>query len=152
MAISLDADLQDDIDAIDEMVDKYYAGNDVVYGVRNARKTDTFFKKFTAEGFYKVMKMMGADVVFNHADYRLMSRRALDGLESFKEVNMFLRGVVPMIGYKSDKVYYARKERFAWNFQVSAEKGAVLCLGRHHIPFHKAHRPHYPAGYAASSW
>ena len=82
MAISLDADLQDDIDAIDEMVDKYYAGNDVVYGVRNARKTDTFFKKFTAEGFYKVMKMMGADVVFNHADYRLMSRRALDGRRS----------------------------------------------------------------------
>ena len=122
MAISLDADLQDDIDAIDEMVDKYYAGNDVVYGVRNARKTDTFFKKFTAEGFYKVMKMMGADVVFNHADYRLMSRRALDGLESFKEVNMFLRGVVPMIGYKSDKVYYARKERFAGTSKYPLKK------------------------------
>ena len=110
MAISLDADLQDDIDAIDEMVDKYYAGNDVVYGVRNA------------EGFYKVMKMMGADVVFNHADYRLMSRRALDGLESFKEVNMFLRGVVPMIGYKSDKVYYARKERFAGTSKYPLKK------------------------------
>ena len=104
------------------MVDKYYAGNDVVYGVRNARKTDTFFKKFTAEGFYKVMKMMGADVVFNHADYRLMSRRALDGLESFKEVNMFLRGVVPMIGYKSDKVYYARKERFAGTSKYPLKK------------------------------
>lgn len=122
MTISLDADLQDDINAIDEMVEKYYEGNDVVYGVRNARKTDTFFKKFTAEGFYKVMKHMGADVVFNHADYRLMSRRALDGLESFKEVNMFLRGVVPMIGYKSDKVYYARKERFAGTSKYPLKK------------------------------
>ncbi|WP_295215754.1 glycosyltransferase family 2 protein [Ruminococcus sp.] len=122
MTISLDADLQDDIDAIDEMVEKYYEGNDVVYGVRNARDTDTFFKKFTAEGFYKVMKYMGADVVFNHADYRLMSRRALDGLGSFKEVNMFLRGVVPMIGYRSDKVYYARKERFAGTSKYPLKK------------------------------
>ena len=113
MTISLDADLQDDINAIDEMVEKYYQGCDVVYGVRSARDTDTFFKKFTAEGFYKVMKMMGGDVVFNHADYRLMSRRALNGLQEFKEVNLFLRGVVPMIGYKSDSVYYERKERFA---------------------------------------
>lgn len=122
MTISLDADLQDDIDAIDEMVEKYYEGNDVVYGVRSARDTDTFFKKFTAEGFYKVMKHMGADVVFNHADYRLMSRRALDGLGSFKEVNMFLRGVVPMIGYRSDKVYYARKERFAGTSKYPLKK------------------------------
>lgn len=122
MTISLDADLQDDIDAIDEMVEKYYEGNDVVYGVRSARDTDTFFKKFTAEGFYKVMKHMGADVVFNHADYRLMSRRALDGLSSFKEVNMFLRGVVPMIGYRSDKVYYARKERFAGTSKYPLKK------------------------------
>ena len=122
MTISLDADLQDDIDAIDEMVEKYYEGNDVVYGVRNARDTDTFFKKFTAEGFYKVMKYMGAAVVFNHADYRLMSRRALDGLGSFKEVNMFLRGVVPMIGYRSDKVYYARKERFAGTSKYPLKK------------------------------
>ncbi|MGN1403512.1 MAG: glycosyltransferase family 2 protein [Ruminococcus sp.] len=122
MTISLDADLQDDIDAIDEMVEKYYEGNDVVYGVRNARDTDTFFKKFTAEGFYKVMKHMGADVVFNHADYRLMSRRALDGLSSFKEVNMFLRGIVPMIGYRSDKVYYARKERFAGTSKYPLKK------------------------------
>ncbi len=122
MTISLDADLQDDINAIDEMVDKYYEGCDVVYGVRSARDTDTFFKKFTAEGFYKVMKMMGADVVFNHADYRLMSRRALDGLQSFKEVNLFLRGVVPMIGYKSDSVYYERKERFAGESKYPLKK------------------------------
>ncbi|MGN0676125.1 MAG: glycosyltransferase family 2 protein [Ruminococcus sp.] len=122
MTISLDADLQDDINAIDEMVDKYYEGCDVVYGVRSARDTDTFFKKFTAEGFYKVMKMMGADVVFNHADYRLMSRRALDGLQNFKEVNLFLRGVVPMIGYKSDSVYYERKERFAGESKYPLKK------------------------------
>ncbi len=122
MTISLDADLQDDINAIDEMIDKYYEGCDVVYGVRNARETDTFFKKFTAEGFYKLMKSMGSDIVFNHADYRLMSRRALDGLESFDEVNLFLRGVVPMIGYKSDKVYYARKERFAGESKYPLKK------------------------------
>lgn len=122
MAISLDADLQDDIDAIDAMVDQYYAGNDVVYGVRNSRETDTFFKKFTAEGYYKVMKSMGADIVFNHADYRLMSRRALDGLSQFDEVNMFLRGIVPMIGYKSTSVYYARKERFAGESKYPLKK------------------------------
>lgn len=122
MAISLDADLQDDINAIDEMVEKYYQGCDVVYGVRSARDTDTFFKKFTAEGFYKVMKMMGGDVVFNHADYRLMSRRALNGLQEFKEVNLFLRGVVPMIGYKSDSVYYERKERFAGESKYPLKK------------------------------
>lgn len=122
MTISLDADLQDDINAIDEMIEKYYSGCDVVYGVRSARDTDTFFKKFTAEGFYKIMKMMGADIVFNHADYRLMSRRALEGLESFKEVNLFLRGVVPMIGYKSDSVYYERKERFAGESKYPLKK------------------------------
>ncbi len=109
--ISLDADLQDDIDAIDSMVDKFHDGCDIVYGVRNERKTDTFFKKTTAQGFYKVMNMMGADTIYNHADYRLMSSRALNALEDFKEVNLFLRGIVPMIGFKSDKVYYARKER-----------------------------------------
>ena len=112
MAISMDADLQDDIDAIDGMLEKYAEGCDIVYGVRNARDTDTAFKRKTAEGYYKVMRLLGADIVYNHADYRLMSKRALDGLEQFKEVNLFLRGVVPMIGYKSDKVYYARKERF----------------------------------------
>ena len=122
MAISLDADLQDDINAIDEMVDKYYAGNDIVYGVRNARDTDTFFKKFTAEGYYKIMKFLGADIVYNHADFRLMSRRALDSLSEFDEVNVFLRGVVPMIGYKTDCVYYARKERFAGESKYPVKK------------------------------
>ncbi|WP_022765714.1 glycosyltransferase family 2 protein [Butyrivibrio sp. XPD2006] len=112
-AISLDADLQDDINAIDEMVDKFNAGFDVVYGVRSARKTDTFFKRTTAEGFYKLMDSLGAKTVYNHADYRLMSRRALLGLAEFGEVNLFLRGIVPMIGYKSDVVYYERAERFA---------------------------------------
>lgn len=122
MAISLDADLQDDIDAIDGMVDKYYEGNDIVYGVRNARDTDTAFKKKTAQGYYKVLKFLGVDIVYNHADYRLMSKRALDGLESFKEVNLFLRGIVPMIGYKSDCVYYARKERFAGESKYPLKK------------------------------
>lgn len=122
MAISLDADLKDDINAIDEMVEKYYLGCDIVYGVRNARDTDTVFKRKTAEGYYKVIKLLGADIVYNHADYRLMSRRALDGLAKFKEVNLFLRGVVPMIGYKSDKVYYARKERFAGESKYPLKK------------------------------
>lgn len=122
MAISLDADLQDDVAAIEAMVDKYHEGCEIVYGVRNSRDTDTFFKRFTAEGYYKLMNLLGADIVFNHADYRLMSRRALDGLEEFEEANMFLRGVVPMIGYKSDKVYYARKERFAGESKYPLKK------------------------------
>ena len=113
MAISMDADLQDDINAMDEMIDKFHAGCDVVYGVRSARKKDAFFKRFTAEFFYKIMNKMGAKTVFNHADYRLLSKRALEGLAGFKEVNLFLRGMVPMIGYKSDIVYYERGERFA---------------------------------------
>ncbi len=122
MTISLDADLQDDIDSIDSMIDKYYAGNDIVYGVRNARNTDTVFKKKTAESYYKILKFLGVDIVYNHADYRLMSKRALNGLEQFKEVNLFLRGVVPMIGYKSDCVYYARKERFAGKSKYPLKK------------------------------
>lgn len=113
MVISMDADLQDDIDAIDEMIDKYLEGTDIVYGVRSSRAKDTFFKKATAEGFYKIMNTMGANTVFNHADYRLMSKRALEGLAEFQEVNLFLRGIVPMIGYSSDVVYYERGERFA---------------------------------------
>ncbi len=113
MIISMDADLQDDINAMDEMVEKYLEGCDIVYGVRSRRKTDTFFKRVTAESFYKLMDKMGAKTVFNHADYRLMSRRALEGLAGFGEVNLFLRGLVPMIGYKSDIVYYERGERFA---------------------------------------
>lgn len=113
MAISMDADLQDDINAIDEMVEKYLNGTDIVYGVRSSRAKDTFFKKATAEGFYKLMNTMGVNTVFNHADYRLMSRRALEGLAEFREVNLFLRGIVPMIGYSTDVVYYERGERFA---------------------------------------
>ncbi len=113
MVISMDADLQDDINAMDKMIDSYLAGSDIVYGVRNKREKDTFFKKFTAEGFYKIMNKMGAEVIFNHADYRLMSKKALEGLSNYKEVNLFLRGIVPMIGYKTDVVTYERGERFA---------------------------------------
>ena len=113
MIISMDADLQDDINAVDAMVDHYHEGYEVVYGVRSKRDTDTFFKRFTAEGFYKVMKALGVDIVFNHADYRLMSRRAVEGLAQFGEVNLFLRGIVPQIGYKWTTVTYERAERFA---------------------------------------
>lgn len=112
-AISIDADLQDDISVIADMTAKYEEGCDIVYGVRSARKTDTFFKRFTAESFYKLMKLMGAKSVYNHADFRLMSKRALEGLAQFKERNLFLRGIVPSIGYKSDCVYYERRERTA---------------------------------------
>lgn len=122
VVISMDADLQDDINAIDEMIDKYNAGCDIVYGVRGGRKTDSFFKRFTAEGFYRVMNFLGANTVFNHADYRLMSKRALDGLEEFKEVNLFLRGIVPMIGYSSDTVIYERGERFAGESKYPLKK------------------------------
>ena len=113
MVISMDADLQDDIDAMDEMIEKYLKGIDIIYGVRNRRKTDTFFKRFTAEAFYRIMDKMGANTVFNHADYRLLSKRALEGLAQYKEVNLFLRGIIPMIGYPSDVVYYERRKRFA---------------------------------------
>lgn len=121
-AVSIDADLQDDINVIPEMVKKFDNGCDVVYGVRSERKTDSFFKRTTAQGFYKFMAMMGIDVVYNHADYRLMSRRALNDLESFKEVNLFLRGLVPLIGYKSDSVYYERAERFAGESKYPLKK------------------------------
>ncbi|MEY8336368.1 glycosyltransferase [Lachnospiraceae bacterium 47-T17] len=114
VTISMDADLQDDIDAIDEFLEKYFKeAVDIVYGVRNSRETDTFFKRFTAECFYRFVNFLGAHIIFNHADYRLMSKRALDSLEKFKEVNLFLRGIIPMIGYKTDVVYYSRNERFA---------------------------------------
>lgn len=121
-AISLDADLQDDIDAIDQFIDKFHEGCDVVYGVRRQRTTDTAFKRTTAQGFYKVMAMMGVDIVYNHADYRLMSRRALEGLSQYKEVNLFLRGIVPLIGYKSSEVYYDRAERFAGESKYPLKK------------------------------
>ena len=111
--ISMDADLQDDINAVDKMVESYKKGNDIVYGVRSSRKKDSVFKRSTAHLFYKVMKWMGAETVYNHADYRLMSRRALDALQDFEEVNLFLRGMIPLIGFKSDTVNYERGERFA---------------------------------------
>jgi glycosyltransferase involved in cell wall biosynthesis len=121
-AISLDADLQDDVNVLPQFVEKYQEGCDVVYGVRNKRETDTFFKRTTAEGFYKVMQKLGVDIVFNHADYRLMSRRALEALSEYKEVNLFLRGIVPLIGYKSDYVYYDRHERFAGESKYPLKK------------------------------
>lgn len=113
ISISMDADLQDDINACDEMIAKYEAGCDIVYGVRSNRGTDTAFKRNTAQTFYKLMTRLGVEMVSDSADYRLMSRRALQGLSEFREVNLFLRGIVPMIGYPSDKVYYERAERFA---------------------------------------
>lgn len=113
MVISLDADLQDDIGVIDEMVDKYLEGTQIVYGVRSSRKKDSFFKKITAQGFYKFMSKMGVDIIYNHADYRLTSKRVLDEFENFKETNLFLRGIFPLIGFKTDIVYYERSERFA---------------------------------------
>ena len=113
IVISMDADLQDDIDAIDEMIEKRRNGADIVYGVRNSRKKDSFFKRTTAQGFYRVMRMLGVDVIYNHADYRLTSRRVLDSLVDYKEVNLFLRGIFPLIGFKSDIVYYERGERIA---------------------------------------
>lgn len=122
MAISMDADLQDDIDAMDQMVAKYLDGKDIVYGVRSSRAKDTAFKKFTAESFYKMMQAMGVETVYNHADYRLMSKRALEGLSQFREVNLFLRGIVPMIGYPSDVVYYERAERFAGESKYPLKK------------------------------
>lgn len=122
VVISMDADLQDDIDAIDEMLEKYNDGCDIVYGVRSSRKKDTWFKKTTAQGFYKFMKLMGVDVVYNHADYRLTSKRVLDNFEDFKEVNLFLRGIFPLIGYKSDTVYYERNERFAGTSKYPLKK------------------------------
>ena len=128
MAISMDADLQDDVDAVDAMVDAYHQGCDIVYGVRSSRKKDTFFKRFTAEAFYRLMNRLGAETVFNHADYRLMSRRALEGLSQFKEVNLFLRGIVPMIGYTTGTVEYERGERFAGESKYPLKKMVAFAL------------------------
>ena len=113
MVISMDADLQDDIDVIDEMIKKYKEGYDIVYGVRNCRKTDSFFKRTTAQSFYKIMKALGVDIIYNHADYRLMSKRTLEALSKYKEVNLFLRGIIPELGFRSTSVYYDRNKRFA---------------------------------------
>lgn len=126
--VSMDADLQDDINAIDEMLKCYANGADVVYGVRSKRDKDSFFKRATAEEFYKIMQKMGAEVVFNHADFRLMSKRAIEGLKQFKEVNLFLRGIVPMLGYKTDKVYFERKERFAGKSKYPVNKMLSLAI------------------------
>ena len=122
ITISMDADLQDDINVIDKMIEEYNNGSEIVYGVRSSRKKDTFFKKFTAEGFYKFMKVMGVEIVFNHADCRLMSKVALDVLEEFGEVNLFLRGIVPQIGYKSSVAYYERNERAAGESKYPLKK------------------------------
>ena len=122
MAISLDADLQDDIEAIEKMVDEYLKGSQIVYGVRSSRKKDTWFKRTTAEGFYKFMQFLGVDIVNNHADYRLMSKAALNALSEFKEVNLFLRGIVPLIGFKSSIVTYERNERFAGESKYPLKK------------------------------
>lgn len=123
IVISMDADLQDDINAVDEMLDKYYNENcEIVYGVRSSRKKDTFFKKTTAQGFYKFMHLMGVEVVYNHADYRLTSKVVLDNFENFEEVNLFLRGMFPLVGFKSGKVYYERNERFAGTSKYPLKK------------------------------
>ena len=122
ITISIDCDGQDDINAMDEMVEQYRKGFEVVYGVRSKRDTDTFMKRFTAQAFYKLLNWMGAEVVYNHADYRLISSRVLDELEEFKEVNIYLRGLVPLVGFKSTQVYYERHERIA---------------GESHYPFSK---------------
>lgn len=128
IAISMDADLQDDIRVIDKMIEAYYKGYDIVYGVRSKREMDTIFKRFTAESFYRLMGKMGAETVYNHADCRLMSRRALEGLAEFTEVNLFLRGLVPMIGYSSVKVYYERNERFAGESKYPLKKMLAFAL------------------------
>ncbi|MGN0701184.1 MAG: glycosyltransferase, partial [Oscillospiraceae bacterium] len=128
ITISIDCDGQDDINAMDKMVDEYLAGSEIVYGIRSKRDTDTFFKRFTAESFYKLMKLMGAEVVFNHADYRLISSRALQELSKFKEVNIFLRGMVPLVGFKSTGVYYERNERIAGKSHYPLSKMLALAL------------------------
>jgi hypothetical protein len=126
--ISMDADLQDDINAMDEMIEQYTDGCDVVYGIRNHRDADSFFKRSTAILFYRVMNWMGVQMVSNHADYRLMSRRALNGLAEFREVNLFLRGIVPMIGYKAGEVYYDRAERFAGESKYPFNKMVAFAM------------------------
>ena len=126
--VSVDADLQDDINVIKEMVDKYHEGNDIVYGVRKERKTDTFFKRTTALAFYKVMDFMGANTIYNHADFRLMSKRAVEHLAEFDERNLFLRGMVPLIGYQTTEVYYDRTERFAGESKYTLKKMIALAI------------------------
>lgn len=126
MIISIDADLQDDTAVIEDMIDKYHEGKDIVYGVRNDRKKDSFFKRTTAQGFYKVMDVMGVKTVYNHADFRLMSKRAVEHFSKFEESNLFLRGIVPLIGYETDCVYYERKERVAGESKYPLKKMLAL--------------------------
>ena len=128
VTVSIDADLQDDVAVIEEMIDKFHAGNDIVYGVRKERKTDTFFKRTTAQAFYKLMAFMGVKTIYNHADFRLMSKRAVEQFAKFKETNMFLRGMVPLIGYQSDSVYYDRKERVAGESKYPLKKMLALAF------------------------
>jgi len=128
ISISMDADLQDDMDAMDRFIEKYNEGCEIVYGVRNKRETDTFFKRETALMFYRLMKGLGVDITYNHADYRLMSNRALNGLYEFKEVNLFLRGLAPLVGYQSDVVYYDRSERFAGESKYPLKKMLAFAI------------------------
>ena len=128
ITISIDCDGQDDINAMDEMVEQYHQGCEIVYGVRSRRDTDTFFKRFTAEGFYKLLNWMGAEVVYNHADYRLVSSRVLKEFANFKEVNLFLRGMFPLVGFKSTSVYYERHERIAGESHYPLSKMLALAF------------------------
>ncbi len=128
ITISIDCDGQDDISVMTQMVQEYISGSDVVYGVRSSRKTDSFFKRATAKGFYKFLNVMGAEVVFNHADYRLISARVLKEFANFKEVNLFLRGMIPLVGFKSSSVYYERKERFAGETHYPLSKMLALAI------------------------
>lgn len=128
VTVSIDADLQDDITVIEEMIDKFHEGSDIVYGVRKERKTDTFFKRTTAQGFYRVMELMGVKTIYNHADFRLMSRRAVEQFSKYKETNLFLRGMVPLIGYQTDCVYYDRKERVAGESKYPLKKMLALAF------------------------
>ena len=128
VTVSIDADLQDDVAVIEEMIDKFHQGNDIVYGVRNDRHTDSFFKRVTAQGFYKTMAAMGVKTIYNHADFRLMSKRALEQFSQYKENNLFLRGMVPLLGYQTDSVYYERKKRAAGESKYPLKKMLALAF------------------------
>ncbi len=128
VTVSIDADLQDDVNVIEEMIDKFHEGCDIVYGVRKERKTDTFFKRTTAQAFYRLMNLMGVKTVYNHADFRLMSKRAVQEFSRYKETNLFLRGMIPLMGYKTDCVYYERKERAAGESKYPLKKMLALAF------------------------
>lgn len=128
ISISMDADLQDDINAIDEMVKEYKNGSEIVFGVRSSRKKDTFFKRFTAQSYYKLLSHLGVNIVYNHADYRLMSKKALESLSEYNEVNLFLRGIIPELGYKTSTVYYERNKRVAGTSKYPLKKMIKLAI------------------------